>query len=122
MKKFYTLTRAEMQVMNILWELPEGGCIHKIIERYNEPKPAYTTVATFLKILQNKEFVKYRKLKGKTHTYYPLITKAEYTRMVMKDVQDSFFNGSGTSLIKFFVQQENLSEKEIQELFNTIIK
>ena len=50
----YTLTKAEIQVMNILWEMPEGGCVHDIIEHYEEPKPAYTTIATFMKILLNK--------------------------------------------------------------------
>ena len=60
--KTYTLTKAEIQVMNILWEMPDGGCVHDIVERYDEPKPAYTTIATFMKILQNKEFVGFRKL------------------------------------------------------------
>ena len=68
MKKFQTLTKAEIQVMNILWDLPSGGCIHDIIERYDEPKPAYSTVATFVKILYNKGIVDYRKLSGKTFT------------------------------------------------------
>ena len=53
--KSYTLTKAEIQIMNILWEMPEGGCVHDIIARYDEPKPAYTTIATFMKILQNKK-------------------------------------------------------------------
>ena len=48
MKKFDTLTKAEMQVMNALWDMSEGGCIHDIIEKYPEPKPAYTTISTFL--------------------------------------------------------------------------
>ena len=51
--KTYTLPKAEIQVMNILWEMPDGGCVHDIVERYDEPKPAYTTIATFMKILQN---------------------------------------------------------------------
>ena len=122
MRKFDTLTKAEMQVMSILWELPHGGCIHEIISHYSDPKPAYTTIATFLKILLNKGFVKYHKLSGKTHTYYPLITKQEYRRMVMKDVQDSLFDGSGASLVKFFVEEESMSESEIQELIEIIQK
>ena len=120
MKKFQTLTKAEIQVMNILWDLDSGGCIHDIIELYDEPKPAYSTVATFLKILYNKGIVDYRKLKGKTFTYFPTITLAEYTRMVMKDVQDSFFGGSGSSMIKFFVDKEQLSREEIDELIELI--
>ena len=97
MKKFQTLTKAEIQVMNILWELEGGGCIHDIIERYEEPKPAYSTIATFLKILYNKGVVDYRKLKGKNFTYFPRITLADYTRMVMKYVIEKKANLSASS-------------------------
>lgn len=120
MKKSDTLTKAEIQVMNALWEMPEGGCIHDIIAHYPDPKPAYTTVSTFLKILLNKGFVEFRKLSGKTHTYYPLISKENYTNYVMKDVKESFFGGSGSSLVKFFVEREQLSENEIKELIEII--
>ena len=120
MKKFDTLTKAEMQVMNALWDMPDGGCIHDIIEKYTEPKPAYTTVSTFLKILLNKGFVDYRKLSGKTHTYYPLISREAYTGQVMKDVKDSFFGGSSSSMVKFFAQNEKLSEADIKELLEII--
>ncbi|MBR5813003.1 MAG: BlaI/MecI/CopY family transcriptional regulator [Bacteroidaceae bacterium] len=120
MKRSDTLTKAEIQVMNALWEMPEGGCIHDIIAHYPDPKPAYTTVSTFLKILLNKGFVEFRKLSGKTHTYYPLMSKEEYTNMVMKDVKESFFGGSGSSLVKFFVEKEKLSESEIKELIEII--
>ena len=120
MKRSDTLTKAEIQVMNALWEMPEGGCIHDIIAHYPDPKPAYTTVSTFLKILLNKGFVEFRKLSGKTHTYYPLMSKEEYTNMVMKDVKESIFGGSGSSLVKFFVEKEKLSESEIKELIEII--
>lgn len=120
MKKSDTLTKAEMQVMNALWEMPDGGCIHDIIAHYPDPKPAYTTVSTFLKILLNKGFVEFRKLSGKTHTYYPLISKENYTNQVMKDVKESFFGGSGSSLVKFFVEKEKLSDSEIKELIEII--
>ena len=120
MKKFDTLTKAEMQVMNALWDMPDGGCIHDVIEKYPEPKPAYTTISTFLKILLNKGFVDYRKLSGKTHTYYPLISREAYTGQVMKDVKESFFGGSGSSMVKFFAQNEKLSESDIKELMEII--
>ena len=120
MKRSDTLTKAEIQVMNALWEMPDGGCIHDIIAHYPDPKPAYTTVSTFLKILLNKGYVEFRKLSGKTHTYYPLISKENYTNQVMTDVKESFFGGSGSSLVKFFVEQEKLSESEIKELIEII--
>lgn len=118
--KTYTLTKAEIQVMNILWEMPEGACVHDIIAQYEEPKPAYTTIATFMKILLNKKFVEYRKITGKTHIYYPVVTKEEYTRKVMNEVKENFFGGSGSSFLKFFVREEKLSEEEIQELLTMI--
>ena len=122
MRKFDTLTKAEMQIMSILWELPHGGCIHEIISLYPEPKPAYTTISTFLKILHSKGFVDYKKLKGKTYTYYPLVSRNEYTSTVMKDVKNSFFGGSVSSMVKFFVEKEEISEKDIKELLDMIKK
>lgn len=122
MKRLDTLTKAEMQVMNALWNLPEGGCIHEIIALYPEPKPAYTTISTFLKILHSKGFVEYKKLKGKTYTYYPIVSRIEYTSTVMKDVKNSFFGGSVSSMVKFFVEKEEISEKDIKELLDMIKK
>lgn len=122
MKRLDTLTKAEMQVMNALWNLPDGGCIHEIIALYPEPKPAYTTISTFLKILHSKGFVDYKKLKGKTYTYYPLVSRSEYTSTVMKDVKNSFFGGSVSSMVKFFVEKEEISEKDIEELLDMIKK
>ncbi len=122
MKRLDTLTKAEMQVMNALWNLPKGGCIHEIISLYPEPKPAYTTISTFLKILHSKGFVDYKKLKGKTYTYYPLVSRNEYTSTVMKDVKNSFFGGSVSSMVKFFVEKEEISEKDIKELLDMIKK
>jgi predicted transcriptional regulator len=118
--KTYTLTKAEIQIMNILWEMPDGGCVHDIIARYEDPKPAYTTIATFMKILLNKKFVEYRKVTGKTYFYYPLMTKEEYTRKVMNEVKDNFFGGSGSSFLKFFVREEKLTEDDIVELIKMI--
>lgn len=120
MKKADTLTNSEMQVMDALWKLPDGGCVHDIIAHYPEPKPAYTTISTFLKILQNKGFVAYKKLSGKTYTFFPLLTKDEYTATVVKNVKNSFFGGSSSSFVKYFVEKENLSENEINELIEII--
>ena len=62
----------------------------------------------------------FRKLSGKTHTYYPLISREAYTGQVMKDVKESFFGGSGSSMVKFFAQNEKLSESDIKELMEII--
>ena len=120
MKKYGTLTKAEAQVMNILWDMPECGIIHEIIARYPDPKPAYTTVSTFLKILDTKGFVSHRKVSGKTYIFFPLVSKQEYTNQVIDNVKWSFFGGSGSSFLKFFVENEKMSQSEIKELIEII--
>ncbi len=81
------LTKAEMEIMNVLWEKAEGMTTHEIIEEYPEPKPAYSTIATFLKILTNKNFIHSRKQEGggKTFVFTPTISREAYTNRVMKD-------------------------------------
>lgn len=118
----YTLTRAEMAVMDALWSAGKALDVHEVVARYDEPRPAYTTVSTFLKILSTKGFVDYKKGNGKQYLYFPLISRAQYTSRVMKDVRDKFFGGSASSLVRFFVEHEQLTEQEIQELMKLINK
>lgn len=115
-----TLTRAEMQVMNILWSMGKATDVHEVVERYEEPRPAYTTVSTYMKILTTKGFVDYKKGTGKQYLYFPVISRAEYTSRVMRDVKDCFFGGSASSLLRFFVENEQIDEKEIRELLDLV--
>ncbi|MDO4215150.1 MAG: BlaI/MecI/CopY family transcriptional regulator [Bacteroidales bacterium] len=119
---FTTLTKAEMDIMNILWELNEPACVRQVIDHCKEPKPAYTTIATFLKILLKKGFVSQERREdgGKSLFYFPLITKDEYTRRVMEDVKDNFFGGSAKSLVNFFCREEKLTVDEVRELLQMI--
>ncbi len=121
-KDDHTLTKAEMEIMNILWDEGKSMSTHAIIEKYPEPRPAYTTIATFMKILTTKEFVNYRKGENgdKTFYFYPLITRVEYTRKFMKEVKDSFFGGSLKSLVSFFAMEEEISETDLQEILEMI--
>lgn len=118
--KWMTLTKAEMQVMSTLWSAGKALDVHEVVAQYDEPKPAYTTVSTFLKILSTKGFVDYKKGNGKQYLYFPVVSRAEYTSRVMKDVKDSFFGGSASSFVRFFVENEQLNESEIQELLALI--
>ena len=114
-----TLTKAEMEIMNILWDGSQKEMsVRDIQERFNEPKPAYTTIATFMKILTQKEFVAGRKHDGggKVLFFRPLISREVYRRRVMQEVKNSFFGGSLKSLVSYFVKEEKLSEQEIDEL------
>lgn len=121
-KNDYTLTKSEMQVMNALWSAGKALDVHEVVARYDEPRPAYTTVSTFLKILSTKGFVDYKKGNGKQYLYFPIVSRAEYTSRVMKDVKDSFFDGSASRFVQFFVENEELSEAEIQKLMDLINK
>lgn len=119
-----TLTRVEFQVMNIIWELGGSVCAWDIVEKMNEPKPAYTTVATYLKVLFEKGFLDFHKEKGqgKTHRFVPLISKEEYTRRTMAEVKHDFFGGSVRSMLSYFVREENLTTDEVQAMLSMIEK
>lgn len=108
--------------MDILWSLPgQCGFINDILKQYQEPKPAYTTLSTFLKILKDKGFVKSMNV-GKMLYFSPAVSREEYTENYMKDIKAKFFGGSLTSLISFFTEKEKLSEQEIDELVEIIKK
>ena len=120
MKRTNELTRAELQVMNILWDIRKGT-VAEVLEHYPEPRPAYNTVLTFLRILKEQGFVT-SEAAGKQHRFYPVILRGEYTRNYMRNVKDSLFRGSATDLVNFFVKEENLSAEEIDELIALLRK
>ena len=100
--------------MNILWNKGKGACVNDILAQYPEPRPAYTTIATFLKILEQKGFVERRKGNtGKLLVYSPLMTKERYRRLVMDDVKQTFFGGSVASLVSFFAEEDELTQEDI---------
>ncbi len=116
MKDKSQLTKAETQVMNALWSLPQGqGRSSEIMEQMPEPKPALTTLLTFLKILKEKDFVATEKL-GKGQLFKAKVSRNDYTRTYMKEVKNAFFGGSLSSLVSFFVKNEELSQQEIDEI------
>ena len=119
--KQQTLTKSEMQVMSILWNMDRGVCVNDILAQYPEPKPAYTTIATFLKILEQKGFVERRKgHTGKQLLYTPLMTRERYRLQVMDDVKQTFFDGSAASLVSFFAEADELSQEDINEILTIL--
>lgn len=108
------LTKAEEKVMKILWSI-DKGLIRDVVEAYDEPKPAYTTVATIFKILEKKGFVE-RKPIGNTYEYYPLIKKEEYTSGFVKSFVKKYFSNSFKSLVSEFSSKEELTTQEMEEL------
>jgi predicted transcriptional regulator len=109
-----TLTKAEEQIMQILWNLKEG-VVKDVVERFEEPRPAYTTVATVLKVLENKDFVSCRKI-GNTNLFSPAISKKEYARNRFSLFLQDYFGGSFPKLATFFAKENNLSMEELEEM------
>ncbi|WKZ58191.1 MAG: BlaI/MecI/CopY family transcriptional regulator [Cyclobacteriaceae bacterium] len=112
------LTKAEDQIMQILWKL-EKAFVKDIIDHLPDPKPAYNTVSTIIRILETKGFVGH-KAYGKTHEYYPLIAKEKYTRFYLNTMLKGYFGGSFQNLVSFFAKENNLSAKELEELLKEI--
>ena len=108
------LTKAEEQVMQILWDI-ESGFVKDIISKMEDPKPAYNTVSTIVRILEQKGFVKH-KAYGKTHEYYPAIDKEKYSKFYFNNFLSGYFNGSFERLVSFFAKEKNLDISEIEEL------
>ncbi len=108
------LTRAEEQVMQVLWDL-EQGYVRDILDKLPEPKSAYNTISTIVRILEKKGFVGYS-AHGKAHEYYPLVSKKEYRRTYFKRVLSSYFGDSYMALTSFFTKEQDLSLEELEEI------
>ena len=117
-KDLQTLTRGEEEVMQIIWQLGEAS-VAQIIENMEEPKPKYTTVATFIKILENKGFVGHS-VEGRSHRYFPLIAKDEYAAGIAKSLLTSYFNGSLSQMVSFFGKKEDISVVEMDEILEIV--
>lgn len=119
MDKQGTLTKGEVQIMNILWSLPSmRATVSEMLKLFDGKKPAYTTVATFMKILTSKGYVGYEILNGtKPKCYFPLVSKEEYTRKVLAMVKDDLFGGSLLSLTRFIIRDGKISEEELKDIF-----
>lgn len=112
------LTNAEEQIMQILWQL-EKGFVNDIIERMPEPKPAYNTVSTIIRILEAKGVVDH-KAYGKTHEYFPLISKEEYTKGFLNGFVKRYFSNSYKNLVSSFSKNDNLSAKDVEDIIEIL--
>lgn len=112
------LTKAEEQVMQVLWQL-EKGFVKDVLDQMPEPKPAYNTVSTIIRILEKKGFVSYTAY-GKTHEYYPLVKKDEYRHYYLKNFMSGYFGGSFKRLVSFFAKEENMDIQELEEMLKHV--
>lgn len=108
------LTKAEEQVMQILWELGEG-LVKDILDRFDEPRPARNTVSTVVRILEKKGFVGHKDY-GKVFVYYPLVPKKEYSRKQLLGLMNNYFNNSFPVMASFFAKENDLSIKDLELL------
>ena len=114
------LTKAEEQIMQILWKL-EQGFVKDILEHLPKPKPAYNTVSTIVRILEKKGFVSY-KAYVKTHEYYPVLSKEEYTRSFLKRFVENYFSDSFQDMVSFFAKEKDISISELESMIKMITK
>lgn len=112
------LTKAEEEIMRVLWQLGKGF-VKDVLSELPEPKPAYNTVSTIIRILEKKELVGYTAY-GKTHEYYPLISEEQYRRFQTEQLMTNYFDGSLKKLVSFFVSEKNVSLSEADEIIKLL--
>jgi BlaI family penicillinase repressor len=114
MEPIKELTKAEEQVMRILWQLKEA-IVKDVIEQMPEPKPAYNTVSTVIRVLEGKGFIDH-KAYGNSYVYFPAISEESYKNFAFDKVMNNYFSNSYQSLVSFLVKEKNLSLNELEEI------
>ena len=114
------LTKAEEQIMQILWQI-EKGFVKDVIDHIPAPKPAYNTVSTIIRILETKGFIGHEAF-GKAHQYHPLISKEDYKRYATEKLLGNYFENSVESMFSFFVKEEKVDLSDVDEILKMIQK
>jgi len=115
-----TLTKAEEQIMKVLWKL-ESGLLMEIVEHMPAPQPHKNTVATILKTLVDKEFVQIENI-GRIHRYHPAVSKDQYSKNALTNVAKGYFEGSFSNVVSFLVDENKLSVKDLELLLKQLKK
>lgn len=116
--KSQELTRAELEIMQILWDRG-SGFVNDVLASLPEPKPAYNTVSTVIRILEKKGYIAH-KAYGKSHEYYPVIDRDTYTQGFMSSVLDNFFGGSPSRMVSFLSSNKSISIEETDEIIKLL--
>lgn len=114
------LTKAEEEIMQALWHLKKAN-VKSVIEILPEPKPAYNTVSTIIRILESKGFVDYEK-QGKGHVYFPVVDKASYSNQSINKLVDNYFHGSFKSMVSFFVKKNDVDLQDMESILKEMSK
>ena len=112
------LTKAEEQIMQVLWDL-EVASVKEVIDKLPEPKPAYNTVSTIIRILETKEFVDH-KPEGRGYTYHPIVDKETYSNQSLHKLMNGYFDGSFKSLVSFFVKENKMDISELESILKEV--
>lgn len=112
------LTRAELEIMQLFW-VKGPSMVNDLLEAMPEPKPAYNTVSTVVRILEKKGFVGH-KAYGKAYEYYPIVSKEVYASRYMDTVLDNFFGGSLSRLVSFFSEHKSITVEETDEILKML--
>ncbi len=117
---FKPLTKAEEEIMQVLWQL-EKAFVKDIVDELPEPKPHYNTVSTIIKILEDKGFIDHESF-GKSNRYYPLMAKGDYSKNSMQQFVKRYFEGSFTNMLSFFAKEKDISIQELEDILKEMKK
>ena len=112
------LTNKEEEIMHILWRL-EKAFVKDVLAEIDDDKPHYNTLSTIIRNLEEKGFVSYNAY-GKTHQYYPIVTKEDYKKRFMTVAIDTYFNNSYKNMVSFFAKEEKISVEDLKEIIALI--
>jgi BlaI family penicillinase repressor len=112
------ITKAQEDILKAIWSIGNGA-VADVLEELPEPKPAYNTVATVIKVLERKGYVSH-KTYGKTHVYYALITRKDYANHIIREAFTGFFNGSLNQMVSPFIRNREISVAQLEELKNML--
>jgi BlaI family transcriptional regulator, penicillinase repressor len=112
------LTRAEEQIMQILWDLGEG-LVKDVLEKFPDPKPVRNTVSTLIRILESKGFVGHR-VYGNIHVYFPIVQKQYYSKKQLISLMENYFNNSFSNMVSLFAKEKDLSISELDKILEDL--
>lgn len=112
------LTKAEEQIIQVLWQLKKAS-VKEVLQELPEPKPAYNTVSTIIRILEDKGFVGHEP-KGRGYLYFPLVEKETYTKQSLKKMINNYFDGSFKNLVSFFAKSDEVDMQELEDIINEL--
>jgi BlaI family penicillinase repressor len=117
--KYPKLTKAEEDIMQMMWEEPEACTVSHLISQMSGPQPPHSTISSIVRILEKKGLLNH-KTYGRTHVYYPIIEKKVYTKLSVSHLIGKYFEGSMSELVSFLVKEDDLSIKDLGEIIKKL--